>query len=125
VITSAGSQPAHAGTWKAWLDGYGTAHTDTLAQTITIPAGCAGATLSFWLHIDTAETTTTSAFDKLTVSARGATLATYSNLNAAGGYQQRTLTVSGSGSTTVTFTGVEGSQIQTSFLLDDITLTAL
>ena len=43
--------------WKAWLDGYGTTHTDTLCQSVSIPAGC-GATLSFYLHIDTAETTT-------------------------------------------------------------------
>jgi hypothetical protein len=122
VITSDSSQAAHAGTWKAWLDGYGTAHTDTLSQTVTIPAGCTGATLSFWLHIDTAETGTT-AFDKLTVAAAGTTLATYSNVHAASGYQLKTLPVSGSGSTTITVTGVEGSQLQTSFVLDDVTLT--
>jgi hypothetical protein len=124
VINSDTSQAAHAGSWKAWLDGYGSAHTDTLSQTVTIPSGCAGATLSFWLRVDTDETTTTSAFDKLTVAARGSTLATYSNLNASSGYLQKTLTVTGSGSTAITFTGVEGTQIQTSFLLDDITLTA-
>ncbi|MFD5066058.1 hypothetical protein, partial [Streptomyces sp. NPDC058394] len=38
-------EAAHAGSWKAWLDGYGSAHTDTLAQTVSIPAGCK-ATLS-------------------------------------------------------------------------------
>jgi hypothetical protein len=124
VITNSSSQAAHAGSWKAWLDGYGSAHTDTLAQTVTIPAGCSGATLSFWLHVDTAETGST-AFDKLTVAARGSTLATYSNVNGTSGYVQKTLTMSGTGSTTVTFTGTEGSQIATSFVLDDVTLTAL
>jgi hypothetical protein len=123
VITNSSSQAAHAGSWKAWLDGYGTTHTDTLSQTVTIPSGCTGATLSFWLHVDTAETGTT-AYDKLTVAAGGTTLATYSNVNASSGYVQKTLTVSGTGSKTLTFTGVEGSQIQTSFVLDDITLTA-
>jgi hypothetical protein len=123
VITNSSSEAAHAGSWKAWLDGYGTAHTDTLSQTVTIPSGCTGATLSFWLHVDTDETGTT-AYDKLTVAAGGSTLATYSNLNGSSGYLQKTLTVSGTGSKTVTFTGVEGSQIQTSFVLDDITLTA-
>jgi hypothetical protein len=123
VVTNDSSQAAHAGSWKAWLDGYGSAHTDTLSQTVTIPSGCSGATLSFWLKVDTDETGTT-AYDKLTVAARGSTLATYSNLNASTGYVQKTLTISGTGSTTVTFTGVEGSQIQTSFLLDDVTLTA-
>ena len=47
VITSDSGQAAHAGSWKAWLDGYGTTHTDTLSQTVTIPSGCSGATLSF------------------------------------------------------------------------------
>jgi len=123
VITNSSSEAAHAGSYKAWLDGYGTATTDTLTQTVTVPAGCAGATLSFWLHVDTAETTTTTAYDKLTVAARGTTLATYSNLNATSGYVQKSFTISGSGSTAITFTGVEGSQLQTSFVVDDVTLT--
>ena len=54
-------ETSHSGTWYAWLDGYGTTHTDTLSQTVTIPAGCTNTTFSFWLHIDTAETTTTTA----------------------------------------------------------------
>ena len=123
VITNSSSQAAHAGSYKAWLDGYGTAHTDTLSQTVTIPSGCTGATLSFWLHVDTDETAST-AYDNLTVTAGGSTLATYSNLDGSSGYVQKSLTVSGTGSKTVTFTGVEGSQIQTSFVLDDVTLTA-
>jgi hypothetical protein len=123
VITNSSSQAAHAGSYKAWLDGYGTSHTDTLSQTVTIPSGCSGATLSFWLHVDTDETSTTTAYDKLTVTAKGSTLATYSNLNGSSGYVQKSLSISGSGSTTVTFTGVEGSQIATSFVLDDVTLT--
>ncbi|MFF5288230.1 hypothetical protein [Paractinoplanes globisporus] len=123
VITNSSSEAAHAGSYKAWLDGYGSAHTDTLSQTVTIPSGCGGATLSFWLHVDTDETTTTTAYDKLTVAAKGTTLATYSNLNASSGYIQKSLTISGSGSTTVTFTGTEGTQIQTSFVVDDVTLS--
>jgi hypothetical protein len=79
------SEPAHSGTWNAWLDGYGTTHTDTVSQTVTIPAGCTNSTLSFWLHVDTAETTTTTQFDKLTVQVNSTTLATYSNLNKAAG----------------------------------------
>ena len=83
-------ETSHSGTWYAWLDGYGTTHTDTLSQTVTIPAGCTATSFSFWLHIDTAETTTTTAFDKLTITANGTTLATFSNLNHATGYQQHT-----------------------------------
>src|SRR5207302_1703481 len=76
------SEPAHSGTGDAWLDGYGTTHTDTLTQSVTIPAGCS-ASLSFYLHIDTAETTTSTQYDKLTVTIGSTTVATFSNLNAA------------------------------------------
>ena len=123
VITNSSSEPAHAGSYKAWLDGYGTAHTDTLSQTVTIPSGCSGATLTFWLLVDSDETTTTTAYDKLTVAASGTTLGSYSNLDKGSSYVQRTLSISGSGSRTITFTGVEGSQLATAFVIDDVTLT--
>ena len=97
-------QPTHSGTWNAWLDGYGTTHTDTLSQSVTIPSGCSNYTLSFWLHIDTSETTTTTAYDKLTVTLGSTTLATYSNLNKASGYLQRSFNVSGFAGQTVTLT---------------------
>jgi len=118
------SEPAHSGTWSAWLDGYGTTHTDTVSQTVTIPTGCSTYTFSFWLHIDTAETTRTTAFDTLTVKANGTTLGTFSNLNAAAGYTQRSFNVAAfAGQTvTLTFTGTEDSSLQTSFVLDDTAL---
>ncbi|MFD4509988.1 M4 family metallopeptidase, partial [Streptomyces sp. NPDC058457] len=40
VITNSSSEAAHAGSYKAWLDGYGSTHTDTLSQSVTIPSGC-------------------------------------------------------------------------------------
>ncbi len=117
-------EPARTGTWSAWLDGYGSAHTDTVSQTLTLPSGCSAYTFTFWLHIDTAETDTT-AYDKLTVKAGSTTLATYSNLNAAGGYQQRSFSLSAYAgqSVTLSFSGVEGSQLQTSFVVDDTAVT--
>ncbi|MFC7546009.1 M28 family peptidase [Plantactinospora sp. GCM10030261] len=126
VITTSSQQPAHSGSYKAWLDGYGRSHTDTLSQSVTLPAGCTTYTLAFWLHIDTAETTSSVAYDRLTVRLGSGTLATYSNLNAAGGYQLRSLDVSGyAGQTvTLTFTGVEDASLQTSFVVDDVTLQA-
>ncbi|SEM63255.1 S53 family peptidase, partial [Streptacidiphilus jiangxiensis] len=125
------SEPAHTGTWDAWLDGYGTTHTDTLAQSVAIPAGCS-ATFSFWLHVDTAETTTTTAFDTLKVQVLNSsgtvlgTLATYSNLNAATGYAQHSFNLSSYAGQTVTlkFTGSEDASLQTSFVVDDTALTA-
>jgi len=34
VIDNGTSKAAHSGAWKAWLDGYGTTHTDTLMQQV-------------------------------------------------------------------------------------------
>jgi Zn-dependent metalloprotease len=125
VIGSFSGQTPHSGTRLAWLDGYGTTHTDTLSQSVTLPAGCASYTLTFWLHIDTNETTTTTQFDKLTVKLGSTTLVTYSNLNHATGYSQKTFDVSAFAGQTVTllFTGTEDSSLQTSFVIDDTALT--
>ena len=125
VVTNDPGEAAHAGTWKAWLDGYGTTHTDTLTQTVTVPSGCTSVVFSFFLHIDTAETTTTTAFDRLTVKAGATTLATFSNLNKAAGYTQRSFALSGVAGTSVTlsFSGTEDTSLQTSFVVDDAALT--
>jgi serine protease len=120
-------ETAHSGTWYAWLDGYGTTHTDTLAQSVAVPSGCTTYTASFWLHIDTAETTTTTAFDTLKVQVLNssgtvlATLATFSNLNHASGYQQHSYNVAAYAGQTITlkFTGTEDVSLQTSFVVDD------
>jgi hypothetical protein len=130
VLNNSSYEPAHTGSWDAWLDGYGTTHTDTLAQTVTIPAAC-HATFSFYLHTDTAEITRTTAYDTLKVQALSstgtvlATLATYSNLNAASGYQQHTFNLTGYAGQTITlkFTGSEDYSLQTSFVVDDTALT--
>jgi len=107
------------------MNGYGTAHTDTLSQSVTIPAGCS-ASLTFWLHVDSAETSTTAQFDKLTVTMGTTTVATFSNLNKATGYQLRTVNVSsfaGAGAVSLKFTGVEDASLQTSFVVDDTAVT--
>ncbi|MER5656215.1 M4 family metallopeptidase [Streptomyces sp. NPDC002131] len=124
VITTDTGQAAHGGSYKAWLDGYGSTHTDTLSQSVAVPSGCK-ATLTFYLHIDTAETTTSTAYDKLTVTAGSTTLATYSNLNKATGYVQKTFDLSSFAGSTVAlkFSGVEDSSLQTSFVVDDTALT--
>jgi hypothetical protein len=88
VIGQYGSrgEPPPSGTWDAWLDGYGSSHTDSLSQPVTIPTG-RKATLSFYL--------------------------------------QKTLALSSLAGQTVTiaFTGAEDQSLQTSFVLDDTTLT--
>ena len=130
IINSSSSEPPHSGTFDAWLDGFGRTTTDTVMQQVAIPANATAATLSFWLHIDTAETSTTTAFDKLTVQVRNSsgtvlsTLATFSNLNAASGYQQHSFDLSSFKGQTIQvfFSGSEDSELQTSFVLDDVSL---
>jgi hypothetical protein len=65
------------------------------------------------------------AYDKLTVTLGSTTLATYSNLNKASGYVQRSFNVSGFAGQTVSlkFSGSEDSSLQTSFVIDDTALT--
>jgi len=130
VITNSSSESSRTGSYYAWLDGYGTATTDTLSQSVTVPSGCTTAALSFYLHVDTAETSTSTAYDTLKVQVLNSsgtvlgTLATYSNLNAASGYTQRSFSLASYAGQTVTlkFTGTEGSTLQTSFVIDDTAL---
>jgi len=130
VIDSSTSEAAHSGTWKAWMDGYGTTHTDTLAQSVSIPATCTSANFSFYVHIDTSETTTSTAYDKLSVQVLNSsgtvlgTLATYSNLNAASGYVSHSFNLAGYIGQTISlkFTGTEDASLQTSFVVDDTAL---
>jgi len=130
VVDSSTSEPAHSGTWKAWMCGYGSAHTDSVVQTVAIPSTVTTATLAFWLHIDTAETTTTTAYDTLNVQIRNssgtvlATLATYSNLNKNTGYAQKSFDVSAYKGQTIQvyLVGSEDASAQTSFVVDDFTL---
>src|SRR5579884_2855955 len=132
VLNTSTSEPPHSGTKDAWLDGYGTTHTDTATQSVTIPSTATSATLTFFLHIDTAETTTTTAFDTLTVQVLNSagtvlqTLGTFSNLNKGTGYTQRSLPISVTsikGQTVqIRFTGKEDASLQTSFVIDDVAL---
>lgn len=130
VIDNSSSEASHTGTWKAWLNGYGTTHTDTLVQTVAIPSVAKTAALSFWLHIDTTETTTTTTYDTLKVQVRNssgtvlATLATYSNLTPISGYTQVSFDLSSYKGQTIQIylVGVEDSSLKTSFVVDDFAL---
>jgi aminopeptidase S len=125
VLNSNGAEPPHLGTYDAWLDGFAAVHTDTVTQTLTVPAGITSGRLKYYLHIDSAETTTTTAFDKLVVKLGSTVVGRFSNLNAAGGYvlHSRAVTLPPGSTVTLSFTGTEDSSLQTSFVLDDITLT--
>jgi PKD repeat protein len=128
--SSCAGETAHSGSWFAWLDGYGFTHTDTATQKVSIPAGKTTATLAFYLHIDTQEVGTI-AYDTLRVQVLNssgtvlATLATYSNVNAASGYSLKSLNMNAYIGQTVQirFLGHEDSSLATSFVIDDVTLT--
>jgi PKD repeat protein len=123
-------ESAHGGTWFAWLNGFGYAHTDYADQSVSIPAGKTSATLAFYLHIDTMEYGTT-VYDTLQIQVLNSagtvlkTLATYSNANAAPGYVHVTLNMNTfiGQSIKIRFLGTEDSSLATSFLIDDVTLT--
>jgi len=127
-ITNDPGQPAHTGTWKAWFNGNGSADTDTVSQAVTIPSGC-HASLSFWLHIDTTENTTTAKPDTFKVQLLNSggtvltTLATFSNLDKVTGYAQHSYDVSAYAGQAVTlkFTGTEtdANGGTTNFVADD------
>jgi hypothetical protein len=132
VITNDSTQAAHGGTYKAWLNGYGAAHVDSLYQQVTIPSTITSVTLGFWLKIVSDETTTTQAYDTLKVQIRNSagtvlsTLATYSNLNKGSSYAYKTFSLNSYKGQTIRiyFLGTEGSITATSFILDDISLIA-
>ncbi|MGO9053348.1 MAG: putative Ig domain-containing protein [Streptosporangiaceae bacterium] len=114
--------------YLAWLDGYGGAHTDTLAQTVKIPAGCTAATLTFWLYINSNDPTN-KAYDTFTTQVLNssgtvlATLGTLSNQNEGSGYVEHSYTVGNHAGQTITikFTGKEtlGGGYDTNFFEDD------
>ena len=131
VINNSTQQTPRTGAWYAWLNGYGVTHTDSLFQTVTIPATANSVTLSFWLKISSAETTTTTQFDRLQVQVRNtsnavlATLGTFSNLNESTGYVLRTFDMTAFRGQTVRiyFLGTEDSSLATSFVIDDTSCT--
>ncbi|WP_433161446.1 M4 family metallopeptidase [Kribbella sp. CA-247076] len=129
-ITNNSGRPARTGTWKLWLQGNGRSTTENISQSVAIPASATTATLSFWIRIDTAETTTRTVYDTARVQivdgSTTTTLATYSNLNKNTTYTQKTLDVTAYKGKTVSvrFLGQEDSSLQTSFVIDDTSLVA-
>jgi len=124
---SSAVQPAHAGTWKALMNGVGANSISTLSQTVTIPAGCSNATLRFWLRVVTEEVLAND-YDKLdlTVTPAGGTakrLVRWSNQNAQDYTLQSVPLGAYAGQTvTLTFTGDENLRRATWFVIDDVSL---
>jgi hypothetical protein len=130
VVNDDPAQPARTGAWKAWLGGRGVTTLHSLSQQTSIPSVATSATLSFYLHIDTAEPAGSGA-DVLLVELRDCagvyltTLELFSSLDQAPGYVLRTfdLTAYKGQAVRVGFKVMENSSLQTSFVLDDVKLT--
>ena len=126
-ITNNTGRPARTGSWKLWLGGNGSSGTETVNQSVAIPASATTATLSFWLRTDTSESGSTvydtmraQVVDGSTVT----TLATYSNVGTNATYTQKSFNLTAWKGKTVTirFTMTEDSSLQTSFVVDDTSL---
>lgn len=124
IGTWSGDNAARTGSYSAWLSGYSEARTETLEQTVSIPAGCANSRLTLYLKIHTGEYGSTP-YDTFTIRIGSTVIATYSNADASG-YTQRSFNVGAYAGQTVkiSFTGAEDSSLPTSFVLDDLALTA-
>jgi Zn-dependent metalloprotease len=105
--------------------------TNTLYQTVTIPAG--GANLNFWLNVTTSEAVGAAVFDRLFIEVRNtsgtllATLATFSNQNSgtAGVYVLRgpyNLGAFAGQTVRIQFRSTEDITLPTSFRVDDVSV---
>lgn len=130
LYTANGAGP-HGGTGYIYF-GNANSRTGQTYQQVAIPTSATG-TLSFWLNVTSAETTTTTQYDKLFVEVRNtsgtllATLATYSNLNKTSSsttYSQKSLNVSAYKGQTVRiqFRTTTDSSLISTFKVDDAVL---
>ncbi|MBV8490842.1 MAG: hypothetical protein JO199_09975, partial [Candidatus Eremiobacteraeota bacterium] len=113
---------AYQGNWEAWLDGYNYAETDTLQQTVNIPAGCT-ATLTYYLWIYTTDGST--AKDTITLTVNGVNEGSFSNANASSGYVAKTVNLSSfaGGNATILWTSRQTGSRATDFFVDSTALT--
>ncbi len=132
LMKASSTSPAHSGSWLARLDGRGTTHTDTLAQTVKITNANSSASFSFWLEIKSNDPSG-KAYDTLKVQVLDSkgrvlkTLATYSNQSTKGSYLAHSFSLNAYLGQTITvkFTGKETLlHHTTSFFVDDASVTA-
>jgi hypothetical protein len=115
--------PAQAGSYLAWLDGYGAAHTDTLAQTVTIPSTCVSAVFTYWVEVNSTTTNTSNKLVLEVLNSSGTVLQTVPVATAANNGTKYVEYTTNLGSyigqkITVEFIGTEVSGGNTSFFED-------
>ena len=105
-----------------------TEHTDWLQQQVTIPATATAASLGYWIRTDTAESGST-VYDTMKVQvvsgSTTTTLKTWSNVGTSATYasSSHSLLAWKGRTITVRFLMNEDSSLQTSFVLDDTSVT--
>ncbi|MCH8612230.1 M4 family metallopeptidase [Arsenicicoccus dermatophilus] len=121
-VNNNAGRPAHSGSWKLWLGGNGHPSIDQVQQTVTVPAG--SPKLTYWVAIDTAETSSLVGFDRAQVMVNNTPVASYSNMDKTSGYVQKTvdLTAYAGKRVTLTFRALEDYGKQTSFVFDDVSV---
>ena len=122
-ITNNTGRPAHGGSWKLWLGGNGSTASEYEQQAFTVPSTATSPTLTYWIRIDTSETTTSTQYDKATVQINGVTKHSYSNLSTPkSSWVQKSIDLTSYKGTSVTlkFAATEDSSLQTSFVIDDV-----
>lgn len=130
AITNSTARPAHGGSYYAALGGNGSTSTESLYQQIAVPA-TGTPSVSYWVRIDTAETTTRTQYDKLQLQVLNssgtvlATLGTLSNLDKNSSYVQKTFDLSAYRGQTirVRWQASEDSSLQTTFAVDDTSVS--
>jgi vibriolysin len=133
TLIANGSAP-HAGTDYAYAGVYSSSSQTVTSANAVIPSAATSATLTFYVSIVTSETTTSTAYDKLSVQlvdgSTGsvlATLGTLSNLNktaSASTYALKSYSVTTYKGKTVKvrFAATNDSSLVTSFRIDDVSL---
>jgi len=129
LYTGLGNRP-HTGTGYIYTSGTNS-QAGTAYQQFAVPAGDSNVTVGFWLNIDSQETTTTAAFDKLSVEVVNtsgtvlATLAAFSNLNKNGAvYTEHVLALGDYSGQTVRlrFRFSTDASAPTTFRVDDVSV---
>ena len=118
----------HTGTKSAYLVGYNNG-SDSLYQTISVPASATTVTLTYWTYITTQETSTT-AYDKFSAQVRNtsgtvlATLQSLSNGSTKNTWVKSTYSLNSYKGQTIRvyFSGTNDSSLPTSFFLDDVSV---
>ena len=125
IVDSSASSVHHSGSASAWLCGYNNC-TDTIYQTVTIPASATSVTLTFYVYITTQETS--HSYDYFTAQIRNssgtalATVAQFSDGSTTGSWQTVTYNLTSYKGQTVQiyFKGTNDSSNPSNFFLDDV-----